>query len=197
MSVKKKTKNASKKMTQNTIVFMKNHSSIILTTLKWLLGIAIVIAGIFCITELYQTFGVKNAEYGTPITNITEANQEELIKYELDYIDFTQDGDTYSATYTLEPLADFDGEKNDYVIYFNGVELTDTQTAGTLKSTLIKTFYDTDNIEVAKVNISIELKCTVSATVIKLSTSDSGEDIAYFGTHMTLYGATLTIAKEK
>lgn len=165
-------------------------------TIKWLFRIAIIIAGIITAIELYQMFGVKNAEYGTPITNISEADQEELIKYELDYIDFVKVGDSFTATYSLTALEDFDGEQNNYVMYFNGIELEDTQTAGTLKSKLIKTFYDTENIEVARVEIDISLTATVSATSITLTTTSDAEDLAYFGTYMTIYGSTLTIAKE-
>ena len=174
----------------------QENSTLILSTIKWLICIAIIIGGIFCITDLYHTFRVKNAEYGTPITNITRANQEEVIKYELDYIDFLQSDNGYIATYTFESLEDFDGEKNKYVVYFNGIEITDTQTAGTLKSNLIKTFYDTNNKVSANINILIEMKFTVSGTVIQLSTNSSGNDLAFFGNYMTLNGATITIAKE-
>lgn len=163
--------------------------------IKWVAYIAVIVFGFLAQMSLWQMFGVKNAEYGTPITITSEANQSVVVRYELDYVDFEKqdDGTGYTAEYVFDSV-EYNGIENEYFVYFNDLELSDTQTAGTLSSRLIKTFYDTDNEVIANVTINIDIVCTVSATTITLTSDSAGEDMSYFGTYMTLNGATLLIS---
>ena len=154
----------------------------------------IIIVSIFSIIELFNMFNVESAEYGEPITSATQENLEEVAKYDIGFIEFEKiNENNYIATYTFS-YQYFDGTKNSYNLFFNGIKLNTEQSAGTLTSTLIKTFYNTKNEVEAKVNIQINYEFTVSNTVVTFKTTSSGEDLSYFTTYMNINGATLVVA---
>lgn len=163
--------------------------------LKLTVCIVIIFAGIVCGYETVKMFNVKNEVVGHPITIQDKENVEEFARYELGNINFEKDSDKYSVTYLYDAVK-FDGSTEDYVIFFNGTKLVDTQTAGTISTVLEKKFYNSDGEVDAEISISILIDYSATQTRIVFETKDSGEDIAYFNTYQNINGATIVVAKE-
>ncbi len=164
-------------------------------TLNIILFVLIVIAGIFSFAEMYAMFNVKSQEIGQPVTSATKEELTEVAKYDVGFVEFEKVADNnYVAIYTYS-ATEFDGTKNNYELFFNDIKLQSKQTAGTISSTLKKTFYNTDNEVSAIVNINIEIKFTITATMLTFQSNSSGDSLSYFTTYMNIYGATIMVAK--
>lgn len=167
----------------------------LINLIKCAVCIVIIFAGVVCAFETYKMFDISNEVVGKPITIQDKENVEEFARYELGYIDFEKESDKYSVTYLYDAIK-FDGSKEDYVIFFNGTKLVDTQSAGTIATTLEKKFYNSDGKLDAEISISILIDYSATQTRIVFETKDSGEDIAYFNTYQNINGATIVVAKE-
>lgn len=167
----------------------------LLNLLKLIIYTVIIISGIVCFAEIYNMVDISNEVVGKPITIQDKENVEEFARYELGYIDFEKESDKYSVTYFYDAMK-FDGSKEDYVIFFNGTKLVDTQSAGTISTTLEKKFYNSNGEVDAEISISILIDFSATQTRIAFETTDSGEDIAYFNTYQNINGTTIVVAKE-
>lgn len=168
---------------------------IITKALKLFVTAIILIAGIICSIELYLMFNVKNAEYGTPITEISESNLETVVKYDIGFIEFEKINNTYTSTLTYA-YHEFDGEKNKYEMFFNNQKLNSNQRLGKIESKITKAFYDINGILKAKVTLNIQILFTKSGTTINFISNNTQQELSYFNTYQSIEGATLTVAKE-
>lgn len=161
---------------------------------------AIVIIAAICAFTMYNWFSVKNQEVGDPVTAITKEKMEEVINFDLGYIEFepVEKGNGFNAiyTYTNYSSKDFDGSKIEYALFFNDTKLVDTQSLGSISSTLIKNFYGIANDIVATVEININCQFTVTGSIVTFSTTSSSNDLSYMNTYMNIFGATIKIAQE-
>lgn len=166
--------------------------------MKWwgylICGVLIVFA-FFSATQLIDMFGVKNATYGTPTTIEEQQGLDEVVRYDFGTLlleDNDQDG-TYTFQQTYAPVS-FNGNLNDYTLYFNSQPVQNIeQTSGSISGDITFTFYDTDGLVITNAVLKINAVFYEGSTQILIEMENENESVSYFATYMNYNGAVLKV----
>ena len=166
--------------------------------LKWysyVICSALIIVALFCGIKLIDMFGVKNATYGTPTTIEEQQGLDEIERYDFGLILFDdQDNDgTYTYQQTYAPV-DFNGNLNEYTMYFNSQPVQNIeQSSGSLSGDITFTFYDVDNTVITSATLEINLVFYEGSTQLLIEIENTKDAVSYFTTYMNYNGAVLKI----
>ena len=166
--------------------------------LKWysyVICSALIIVALFCGIKLIDMFNVKNATYGTPTTIEEQQGLDEIERYDFGLIIFNdQDNDgTYTYQQTYAPV-DFNGNLNEYTMYFNSQPVQQIeQSSGSLSGDITFTFYDVDGAVITSATLEINLVFYEGSTQLLIEIENTKDAVSYFTTYMNYNGAVLKI----
>lgn len=155
----------------------------------------IIIIGLLSIVNLFEMFGAKSGEYGTPIT-IEKVQDLNLVQsYDFGIIQFTEKKDTniytYNQTYAPE---EFNGEENNYTIFFNSQPVQNIKiTSGALSGDFTLNYYDLDGQIESTSQLNIYMFFYEGTTEIRFEITNEDDSLSYFTTYMNFNGANLTL----
>lgn len=166
--------------------------------LKWysyVICSALIIVALFCGIKLIDMFGVKNATYGTPTTIEEQQGLDEIERYDFGLILFDdQDNDgTYTYQQTYAPV-DFNGNLNEYTMYFNSQPVQNIeQSSGSLRGNITFAFYDVNGAVITNATLEINLVFYEGSTQLLIEIENTKDAVSYFTTYMNYNGAVLKI----
>lgn len=166
--------------------------------LKWysyVICSALIIVALFCGIKLIDMFGVKNATYGTPTTIEEQQGLDEIERYDFGLILFDdQDNDgTYTYQQTYAPV-DFNGNLNEYTMYFNSQPVQNIeQSSGSLRGNITFAFYDVNGAVITSATLEINLVFYEGSTQLLIEIENTKDAVSYFTTYMNYNGAVLKI----
>ena len=169
--------------------------------MKWysyLICCLLIVVGIFCSIELVNIFSVKSGEYGSVITFESKNNYEEVSKFDFGTITFTiEDYTNYTSNSTFAPI-DFDGTKQDYLIFFNEQPLNNIViNAGRISGDLSIKFYDLDGEEIVTSQVNFVIEYSAGSTKVSVTTINKENSISYFNAYMQINGAVLKVVTKE
>lgn len=169
--------------------------------MKWytyLICLILITAGIFCALNLAKLFSVTSGEYGSVITFESKNNYIEVTKFDYGSVDFdTTDYTNYISIETAEPNADFNGLKENYLMFFNDQPLNNVeQTAGRISGNLSIKFYDTNGGEITTADLTFIVEYLANNTKITITISDDNNSVSYFNAYTEINGAVLKVVKQ-
>lgn len=144
---------------------------------------------------LYDRFGIENASYGTPITIEQQQGLEEVVRYDFGYITLSDDDedDTYTFQQTFAPV-DYNGNLNDYTLYFNSQPVQNIRvSAGAISGEISFKFYDIDNELITEATLEISIAFYENTTQMLLEIDNVNDSVSYFSTYMNYNGAILKL----
>lgn len=167
--------------------------------MKWyhyLLCFVLIITGIFSSIELVKLFNVKSAEYGTVITIETKNDYTEISKFDYGSLSFdTEDYTNYTNITSFAPQ-DFNGDKNNYTILFNGNPASNVVVnAGKISGDLTMCFYDLNGDIASTSDLHILVEYYASGTKVTLSMANLSDSVAYFTTYTNINGAVVKVVQ--
>lgn len=166
--------------------------------MKWwsyLVCVLIIFLGFSAGVWLNDRFGVKNQSIGTPVTIEQQQGLEEVAKYDFGYIQFSDEDEDGTFTYqqTFSPV-DFNGNLNDYTLYFNSQPVQNVvENPGAISGDISFKFYDINNELITSATLEISIAFYDNTTQLILEMENNNEAVSYFSTYMNYNGAILKV----
>lgn len=156
---------------------------------------AIIIVGLLSTINLFEMFGAKSGEYGSPIT-VEKMQDLNLVEtYDFGIIQFTQKKGTNTYTYTqIFAPEEFNGEENNYTLFFNSQPVQNIEiTSGALSGDYTINYYGLDGEIESTSQLDIYMSFYEGTTEIHFEIIDENDSLSYFTTYMNYNGASLTL----
>lgn len=152
--------------------------------MKWytyLICFVLVVVGTFCGIEFYKE--VKAESYINGSIDISNKFSQESFNYSstscVFYHDIYDENDTYIFEKDLLKVEDFNGKEKEYQVILNDYVLIDSEiNAGSIFSTVVLDFYNTDGEIVCNSTMQISIKFLSNKTQLTLTTK--GQENASF-----------------
>ena len=160
----------------------------------YILLLAVCGVGIFCSANLIQMLNVKSKIIGSPKTIETILNYTNEFTYDLDLVEFENQGNgTFKAEY-IKNAVDFDGSRDNYTLLFNEELVSDVKvTNGEITGIFIKNYFDKNNNNICSNSIYISIVFSAKATTITLTATNDKDNLSYFNTYNSINGAIIKV----
>lgn len=167
--------------------------------MKWkhyLICTILIIVGVVCSIELFRILDIKSGEYGSVFVYEQVNDYEEFSKFDYGIIDFATDDFVNYTSITTYANQDFDGTKNDYLLFFNGRPLNNVvQTAGKISGDLTIKFYDLDGMVIVSAKLNFTVEYLANNTKVTITTQNQDNSISYLNAYMNINGAVLKVVR--
>lgn len=165
--------------------------------MKWysyLICFILVLSGVFCTIGLVQIWSESSEVHGTVPPIEVQHGYDKVAKFNFEEMPFdSEDNLNYTFTST-EDVVDFDGAKNDYVLFFNDNLVSDVEIfSGKVVAHLTLKFYGTDGSVSSISNLNILIEFFDGNTVVTIKTKNENNSMAYLTQYVNVNGATLKV----
>lgn len=163
-----------------------------------LIGVILVGSAIYSSVQLNTYYSAQGGIYGyiNSLIGTNVAVKDDNLTYDLSNISFapTLNDDEYSAVFYLDEVLDLYENKEDYIVYVNGVPCsTFNVDYDHVSAEYTYVYYDYDNNEMMTDTLNIKVSLFDNLSVIYVSTNGGSSAIEYWNSYVSKNGLELAI----